>query len=99
MNGKIIAGIIVLCLGVVIIGILCGLGGYAKGAVDDTVVSRLEYELPKGYETNPNFEQCYRSPKATFDEEYYLWNLTNLDAVLQGGRAHYNLTGIYMLFL
>lgn len=93
MNGKIIAGIVVLVLGVVLIGILCGLGGYAKGAVDEGVKTRLEYELPEGYKTNPNFEQCYKSTVALFDEEYYLWNLTNLDEVLAGGRAQFNLTG------
>lgn len=93
MNGKIITGIVLLCLGVVLVAVLCGLGGYVKGAIDRTVVSRLKYELPKGYENDPNFVQCFNNTVAAFNDEYYMWNLTNLADVLNGGTAKYNLTG------
>lgn len=99
MNGKTIGGIIVLALGVVIVAILCGLGGYAKQAVHDGVTSRLEYELPKGYEKDPNFEQCYKSiTTPAFDEEYYLWDMTNLPEVLNGAKPNFNLVGMLFLF-
>lgn len=93
MNSKIIAGIVVLTVGVIVLVVLTTLGGVAKKTIHNTVNSRLEYELPDGYKTNPNFEHCYHNERATFDEEYYMWNLTNLADVLEGGSPNYNLTG------
>jgi hypothetical protein len=88
-----IVSIAVIALGVVVIVVLVTLGAVVKKTLDDTVLSRLEYDLPEGYKTNPDYEECYRATKARFWEEYYLWNLTNLDEVLSGGKANFNLVG------
>lgn len=56
------------------------------------MVNRLKYKLPEGA---PEAELCYRATKARFYEEYYLWNLTNGDAFLNGAKPVFNLTGTF----
>jgi hypothetical protein len=87
MKLKIVSSV-VLALGIVILVVLVVLGVVVKKTIDDTIYDRLTYKLPKGG------EQCYRDSHASFDEEYYLWNLTNPDLFLAGAeKPHFNLTG------
>lgn len=82
-----------LAFGVVVLVVLVAMGGVVKQTLDTTISKRLIYKKPKGYDKDPNFQVCYKSTTADFDEEYYVWNMTNLDEVLAGGKAHFNLVG------
>lgn len=92
LMGLSIAGMVT---GVVVLGVLLGVGLYAKKTVHDTIMTRLEYELPDGA-GDSEFQQCYHSTSGNFANEYYLWNLTNLPQVLLGAKPAYNLTGPYV---
>lgn len=81
--------------GVIVFAVLLAVGLVVKKTVHDTILNRLEYDLPDGAD-NPEYQQCYHSESGIFANEYYLWNLTNLDQVLQGGVPDYNLTGPYV---
>lgn len=93
MNSKVVASIAFLVFGLLVLIVLVILGGVVKKTIDDEIYSRLKYELPKGYKNDPNFQECYKSVTSSFDEEYYLWNLTNLADVLTGAKPNFNLTG------
>lgn len=81
--------------GVIVFAVLLAVGLVVKKTVHDTILTRLEYDLPDGAD-DPDYQQCYHSTSGNFANEYYLWNLTNRDEVIQGGTPNYNLTGPFV---
>jgi len=67
--------------------VLVALGGVVKNVLDNSIYTRLQYTKP-----GVN-QQCWRDTVAAFDDEYYLFNLTNPTEFLAGSKPVFNMTG------
>lgn len=85
-------------IGAFILAVLLIFGLFIKAKIHDTATNRLKYKYPDGYKEGDDLMWCYHRTdgEAKIADAYYVWNLTNLDEVLSGGNAHYNLLGPYM---
>lgn len=88
-----VVSIVTMVLGLVILVVLLAVGLVARQAVLDGITSRLKFS-PTAEFLSPDYQACYQSTTGRFPDEYYMWNLTNLPAVMQGAKPEYNLTGM-----
>lgn len=83
-------------IGAFLLAVLVFLGAFVNQAIHSAATDRLKYSLPKGYKQNTDLKWCYerKDGEGKFSDEYYMWNLTNLDEVLAGGNAVYRQLGM-----
>ncbi len=91
-------GVCALVSGVVILVVLVAFGVFIKQVLQETPKENLKYKLNGNYKTDPTFMECHvPTERQTVQDEFYVYNLTNLNDTLTGGIPAWELLGQYYL--